>query len=118
MHVYTDVPNRVETPTIKNQRQISMAIESESMCSSEANQRQSEWSNSALAGSIIEGHQMQSDAIGGNQSQSETMRGNQRQSVAIGCNQRQSEVKQDLGGVNHRRQSDTIRANQSQSEPI
>ena len=60
-----------------------MAIESESMCSSEANQRQSEWSNSALAGSIIVGHQMQSDAIGGNQSQSETMRGNQRQSEAI-----------------------------------
>ena len=49
--------------------------------------RGNQWSNSALAGSIIEGnqcpYQWQSVEIRANQSQSETMRGNQRKSIAI-----------------------------------
>ena len=71
MHVYTDVPNRVETPTIKNQRQMSMAIESESMCSSAGESEAIRVVKQRLALAIIEGNQMQSDAIGGNLIQSE-----------------------------------------------
>ena len=72
----------------------------------------------SLAGSIIEGHQMQSDAIGGNQSQSETMRGNQRQSEAISCNRMQSEAIRGQTGPWWGQSSNAIRCNQSQSEPI
>ena len=96
------------------------------------NQRQSEavtgnqWSDSALAGSMIEGNQTQSVAISGNQWQSvAARRGNQRQSVvwkapwrsqssvAIRSNQIQSDP---ISG--NQRLSEAIRGNQMQSDAI